>query len=122
MFMIQKRILKSLRPPLNHKTSSARPRSEYLTRTDLLKVLVYEYIYYLIEVVTKTLRYLNMTEVRVDIPTTDSQVLLRKDKRLQTWGATERYSSSRSGNKIDSSADNRNMARERDTGNVNPAV
>ena len=53
MFMIQKRILKSLRPPLNHKTSSARPRSEYLTRTDLLKVLVYEYIYYLIEVVYK---------------------------------------------------------------------
>ena len=70
----------------------------------------------------KTMKYLNMTEVRVDIPTTDSQVLLRKDKRLQTWGATERYSSSRSGNKRDSSADNRNMARERDTGNVNPAV
>ena len=70
----------------------------------------------------KILRYLNMTEVRVDIPTTDSQVLLRKDKRLQTWGATERYSSSRSGNKMDSSADNRNMARDRDNGNVNPAM
>ena len=70
----------------------------------------------------KILRYLNMTEVRVDIPTTDSQVLLRKDKRLQTWGATARYSSSRSGNKMDSSADNRNMARDRENGNVNPAM
>ena len=58
--------------------------------------------------------------MRVTISRREFQVSSRQERRLHTWGATRRYSSSRDGNITDSSADSRNMARDRDSGNVKP--
>ena len=63
-----------------------------------------------------------MTEMRVEDPIIVIQVMSRYERRLQSIGSTERYSSSRSWKKRNSSVDKRNTAKDRDGGKIKPYV